>query len=72
MACWIWNEKEGRLLSLSIDFGKIICGRICEEPMSTAVKIISSELSEIHMNSKVEVFTKTWKYVSGTHERHHS
>lgn len=26
----------------------------------------------IHMNSKVEVFAKTWKYVSGTHERHHS
>ena len=35
--------------------------------MSTAVKITNSELSEIHINSKVEVFTKTWKYVSGTH-----
>ena len=57
---------------MSIVFGKIICGRICEEPVSTAVKITSSELSEIHMNSKVEVFTKTWKYVSGTYQRHHS
>lgn len=58
MACWMWNEKEDSL-GLRVDFGKIICGEVCEEQVSIAVKMISLVLNEMHVNSQVEVFTKT-------------
>lgn len=44
---------------MRVDFGKIICGEVCEEQVSIAVKMISLVLNELHMNSQVEVFTKT-------------